>query len=182
MSRLTADGKRLLMSSHLHAARPAVSMADFTSVDLIVPQLQGRDAPTVIRELCEVLHRADRVPALLPFYHAALNREFLLSTTMDYGLAFPHARSVGLSQLSLAVGRSLEPLLWVPKDRPPLRLVFLCAVPATDATGYLLVASGLARLAKEPQCLKTLLEADGSAGILDTLGWIKLRPAKVEGF
>jgi len=124
-----------------------MSLADFTSADLMVPQLRGRDAATVIRELCSVLQRAARVPDLLPFYHAALNREFLLSTAMDYGLAFPHARVIGLSRLSFALGRSAEPLLWVPKDRPPVRLVFLCAVPATEATTYLLLTSSMARLA-----------------------------------
>lgn len=166
------------MASHFLAATPAVSLADFTSPDLIVPQLRGRDAATVIRELCAVLQRAARVPDLLPFYHAALNREFLLSTAMDYGLAFPHARVIGLSGLSFAVGRSAEPLVWVPKDCPPVRLVFLCAVPATDATTYLLLTSGLARLAMESHCLKTLLETATSSEMWDALGQIKLRPAK----
>jgi mannitol/fructose-specific phosphotransferase system IIA component (Ntr-type) len=166
------------MSSHLLAAEPAASLADFTSADLIVPHLRGRDAATVIRELCTVLQRAARVPDLLPFYHAALNREFLLSTAMDYGLAFPHARVIGLSRLSFAVGRSVEPLVWVPRDRPPVRLVFLCAVPATEASTYLLLTSGLARLAMESQCLKALLDAATSSEMLDTLGQIRLRPAQ----
>jgi len=163
------------MSSHLLDAEPAMSLDDFTSADLMVPQLQGRDAATVIRELCSVLQRAARVPDLLPFYHAALNREFLLSTAMEYGLAFPHARVIGLSRLSFALGRSAEPLLWVPKGRPPVRLVFLCAVPATEATAYLLLSSGLARLAKEPRWLKTLLETDGARGMLDALRQVTLR-------
>lgn len=168
------------MSSHLLAAEPAVSLADFTSPELIVPELQGRDAATVIRELCSVLQRAARVPDLLPFYHAALNREFLLSTGMDYGMAFPHARVTGLSRLSFALGRSIKPLVWVPKNRIPVRLVFLCAVPATEATAYLLLTSGLARLAKEPHCLKTLLEAGETSEIWEALRQINLRPARVQ--
>jgi mannitol/fructose-specific phosphotransferase system IIA component (Ntr-type) len=166
------------MSTHFLAAEATVSLADFTGPDLMVPQLQGRDATTVIRELCVVLQRAARVPDLLPFYHAALNREFLLSTALEYGIAFPHARVVGLSRLSFALGRSAEPLAWVPKARPPVRLVFLCAVPATEAAAFLLLTSGLARLAVEPNRLKQLLEASTSSEMVDILGQISLRPAK----
>ena len=163
------------MASRLLAAEPVISLADFTSPGLIIPQLQGRDAATVIRELCATLQREAGVPDLLPFYHAALNREFLFSTAMDHGLAIPHARVSGLARLSFALGRSTEPLFWVPKGRPPVRLVFLCAVPATEATAYLLLSSGLARLAKEPRWLKTLLETDGARGRLDALRQVTLR-------
>jgi len=163
------------MSSHPLAADQVISLADFTSPGLIIPRLQGRDAATVIRELCAVLQREAGVPDLLPFYHAALNREFLFSTVLDHGLAIPHARVSGLARLSFALGRSPEPLSWVPKGRPVVRLVFLCAVPATEATAYLLLSSGLARLAAEPRWLKTLLEAQGTTKMVDALRQVTLR-------
>ena len=166
------------MSSHLLAAERVVSLADFTSPGLIIPRLQGRDAATVIRELCAVLQREAGVPDLLPFYHAALNREFLFSTAMDHGVAIPHARVSGLARLSFALGRSAEPLVWVPRGRPLVRLVFLCAVPATEATAYLLLSSSLARLAKEPRWLKMLLEADGASEMLNALRQVTLRTAQ----
>lgn len=166
------------MSSHLLAAEPAVSLLDFTSANLMVPQLRGRDAATVIRELCVVLQRQAEVPNLLPFYQAALNREFLFSASKDCGVAFPHARVSGLTRLSFALGRSAEPLVWVSKSRPQVRLVFLCAVPATEATAHLLLNYGLARLVKEPFFLKALLEAKGVGEMMDALGQITLRPVR----
>jgi mannitol/fructose-specific phosphotransferase system IIA component (Ntr-type) len=168
------------MSSHFLAAERAISLADFTSADLIVPELRGRDVATVIRELCAVLQREAGMPDLLPFYHAALNREFLIGTALNCGLAIPHARVSGLARLTFALGRSAEPLVWLPKDRPPVRLVFLCAVPATEATAYLLLTSGLARLAKERECLATLLDASETSVMWDALRQIKLRPAPRE--
>jgi len=163
------------VSSYPLAAERVVSVADFTGPGLMVPRLQGRDAATVIRELCVVLQRETGVPDLLPFYHAALNREFLFSTAMGHGLAIPHARVSGLARLSFALGRSAEPLFWVPKGHPLVRLVFLCAVPATEATAYRLLSSGLARLAKEPRWLRTLLGADGASEMLDALRQVTLR-------
>ena len=69
-----------------------LTLADFTSGGLLVPRLRGRDAASVIQELSQVLQRETRIPDLLPFYHAALNREFMVSTNMEAGMAFPHAR------------------------------------------------------------------------------------------
>jgi mannitol/fructose-specific phosphotransferase system IIA component (Ntr-type) len=68
------------------------SVADFTHEALIAPQLSELDTAGVIQELSPLLQQEARIPDLPPFYHAALNREFLVSTAMDYGMAFPHAR------------------------------------------------------------------------------------------
>lgn len=153
----------------------AMTLADFTSPGLIIPHLRGQDSATVIQELSRAMRRESRVPDLLPFYHAALNREFLVSTDMEAGMAFPHARLPGLKELSLALGRSDEPLVWTTKAGSPVRLVFLMAVPATDSTQYLLLISGVARLAKDSQLVEKLHAAQDTFQILEVLKQVKLR-------
>ncbi|MHB8521162.1 MAG: PTS sugar transporter subunit IIA [Limisphaerales bacterium] len=154
---------------------PAVTLADFTSPGLIVPRLGGREVTTVIQELSRALQREQRVPDLLPFYQAALNREFLVSSDMEAGMAFPHARVPGLKELSFAFGRSDEPLGWGAKAARSVRLVFLMAIPAIDSTQYLLLISGLARLAKDSRLVDKLQGAPDILQILEVLGQIKLR-------
>jgi PTS system nitrogen regulatory IIA component len=142
---------------------------------LIIPQLRGQDAAAVIQELSQALQREGRVPDLLPFYHAALNREFMVSTDMEAGLAIPHARLPGLKEVSFALGRSEEPLTWGARPTRPVRLVFLMAVPATDSTQYLLLISGLARLAKDGRLMEHLHAARDTFQILDVLKRVELR-------
>ena len=156
---------------------PAASMtlADFTSPGLILPYLRGQDAASVIQELAQAMQRERRVPDLLPFYQAALNREFLVSTEMEAGMAFPHARLPGLKELAFAFGRSDEPLPWGARGARTVRLVFLIAVPATEATQHLLLISGLARLAKESRLVEKLHAAQDTFQILELLRQIKLR-------
>src|SRR5438552_13250230 len=137
-----------------------ITLADFTTHGLIVPHLHGRDLPSILQELSQALQREARLPDLLPFYQAALNREFLGSTDLEPGMAFPHARLPGLKELSFAFGRSDEPLDWGGKAGRSVRLVFLMAVPATDSARYLLLISGLARLAKDPLLVEKLYSAD----------------------
>ncbi len=152
-----------------------MTLADFTSPGLIIPHLRGQDVATVIQELSRAMQRESRVPDLLPFYHAALNREFLVNTDMEAGLAFPHARLPELNELSFALGRSDEPLTWGTRAAPSVRLVFLIAVPATDSIQYLLLISGLARLARDSRLVEKLHRAQDNIQILEVLQQIKLR-------
>jgi mannitol/fructose-specific phosphotransferase system IIA component (Ntr-type) len=173
------------MSSEAQLPPPAVlTLADFTSPGLIIPQLRGEESASVIKELSQVLQAEKRVGDLLPFYQAALNREFMLSTEMEAGIAFPHARVAGSKQLSVALGRSAAPLSWGPNTGRSVRLVFLMAVPATDATQYLSLISGLARLAKDAALVAKLHAARDAAELFAVLQQVALRtnsPANAGG-
>ncbi len=165
----------------LRAAYSAMTLADFTSPGLIIPHLRGEEAASVIKELSQALQRENRVPDLLPFYQAALNREFLVSTEIEAGMAFPHARVPGLKQVSFAVGRSDEPLTWGPNASRSVRLVFLIAVPATEATQYLLLISGLARLSKDNLLMARLYSARDTFQLLEVLQQVALRTFPAPG-
>ncbi len=150
--------------------RRGLTLADFTAPDLILPRLRGRDASGVIQELSEVLARAGRVPDFLPFYQAVLNREFLVSTDMEAGMAFPHARLLEAEELVFALGRSDEALRWGGRTAPSVRLVFLLAVPENGTTPYLQLISGLARLSRQPASMDALLSAPEAPQLMAALG------------
>lgn len=156
-----------------------MTLADFSCPGLIIPHLRGHDVASVIQELSQALQREKRVTDLLPFYHAALNREFMVSTDMEAGMAFPHARLPALQELSFAFGRSDEPLSWGPRAACSVRLVFLMAVPATDSTQYLLLISGLARLTKQVRLVEKLRRAQDPFQILEVLQQIELRTSSM---
>ena len=154
------------------------SLAAFTERALVLPELHGQDQATVLQELSQALQRTARVPDLLPFYHAVLNREFLISTALDYGIALPHARMAGLKELCFAFGRSRLPIPWGGKEAMPVRLIFLLAVPSTEAADYLLLMAGLSRLGKQTVTLEKLLAAKDANEILALLSQVKLRQCR----
>jgi mannitol/fructose-specific phosphotransferase system IIA component (Ntr-type) len=156
-----------------------MTLADFTSLELIVPRLRGRDEAAVLQELSQALQREGRVPDFLPFYHAALNREFLVSSDLEAGMAFPHARLPGLKELSFALGRGDRPLVWGAKAGHSVRLIFLIAVPGTESTQYLSLLSGLARLAKDGGLMEKLRAAADAARMFEVLQQIELRGSPI---
>ncbi len=153
----------------------AGSLADYTRAGLIVPKLRERDTAGIIGELSGALQREGCVPDLLPFYHAALNQELLSNSAQDCGLAFPHARLSGLKHLQFAFGRTREPVIWGARGLWPVQVIFLLAVPATDAACYLHVLASIARLSREPERIRELRAANTTQEILALLEAIKIR-------
>ena len=152
-----------------------VSLADYTCLELVVPQLRERDTAGIISELSHVLQHRGGVPDVLPFYQAALNQELLANSALDTGLAFPHARLGGVKQLQFALGRTPEPVVWGGRSSWTVQLIFLLAVPATDVAGYLRLLASLARLGQQPELLAQLRLADTADAILAVLERIRLR-------
>lgn len=152
-----------------------LTLADYTRPGLIVPQLQQRDTAGIISELSKALQQEGVVSDVLPFYHAALNRELLSNSSLDCGIALPHGRLNGVKQLQFAFGRTPEPITWFAKGSWPVQFVFLLAVPATNAASYLHLLASLARLAGHPERRQELRAAEDAAGILAVLEKSKLR-------
>jgi mannitol/fructose-specific phosphotransferase system IIA component (Ntr-type) len=162
------------LDSHLLAA---TSLADYTRLGLILPELRERDTPGVISELSQVLQKQGCVPDVLPFYHTALNQELLNNSALACGLAFPHARQNGIKQLQFALGRAPAPIPWGAKGAWPVQFIFLIAVPATDAAGYLHLLACLSRLGQTTALLNELRSAPNGAGMLAVLEKLSLRLA-----
>lgn len=163
-----------MLASFQPATGTAATLADYTTESLIAPQLKERDTAGVIQELSQRLHQESLIPDLLPFYNAAMNREYLISTAMDCGIAFPHARMGGLKRLSFALGKCERPIAWGSKGNVPVDVVFLMAVPATDATGYLQMLSAVAKLSKNAELMRPLRLADSAGTIFEIFRQIKM--------
>lgn len=152
----------------------AGTLASFTRPALIVPRLRERDTAGIIKELSQILHEHGAVPDVLAFYHAAINHEFLVNSSMECGLALPHARLNSLTEASFAFGRIEEPISWGSRPSQPISLVFLLAVPATDAAGFLQLLSALAKLGKQDGLLNELRSLDSPEGIFELFKRIKV--------
>ena len=153
----------------------AVSLADYTRPALIVARLREKDTAGIISELSQALQREGCVPDVLPFYQAALNQELLANSALECGLALPHARLSGIKRLQFALGCTPEPIVWGGKSSWRVQLVFLLAVPATDAAGYLHLLASLARLGQQPEVLAQLCAAEDAHAILAVLESIRIR-------
>ncbi len=126
-----------------------------------------------ILELSNAFSRSDVRWDADKLNRTALQREQQMSTAMNYGMAFPHARSNACIRLQFAFGRSPKPFAWGGLER--VSFVFLNAAPDDDTMGYLKLVSGMAKLSKDPVLFEGLKTAVTAGQLLELFGKIPLR-------
>ena len=73
----------------------------------------------------------------------ALQREEILSTAVECGMAFPHVRGVEGGGLTLALGISKKGIKFDPAERALTFVVFFVVIPTAASVFYLRLLSGL---------------------------------------
>lgn len=117
----------------------------FFDTSRVVFDLSARSRDDAIRELAAVAaHTIGAQPEVLA--NAAVTREELRGTALDYGVAVPHGRLPSLMRPYIAFGRSAQGIEWNAADGEPVQLVFLILTPedAADAQLQILRAVGVA--------------------------------------
>jgi len=96
--------------------------------------LKAREKYEAITELVDVLAEAGRIYDREVVLRAVLDRERTASTGVGMGLAVPHGKCGGCSDLVMSVGKPAEPIDFESKDRDPVQIIVLLASPP-DKTG-----------------------------------------------
>ncbi|MGO8766599.1 MAG: PTS sugar transporter subunit IIA [Limisphaerales bacterium] len=167
---------KLTHHCEISPAGSLVSIADYTRPELIVPQLRECDAAGIIGELSQRFHAGGVIGDVLSFYQAVVNHEFLSNSALLAGIATPHGRSTQVNRLTVAMGRTSEPVVWGMKESLSVEYVFLLAVPSTDASNHLSLLSGIAAFGRRPDMLARLHTAADARGIFELLKEISMRP------
>lgn len=139
---------------------PKVGIERFSSPSLMIPQLASVERDDVIGELCMKMEAEGFVDNGAKLLEEALKREAIVSTAVDYGLAFPHVRGVEGGGLTLALGLSRKGVKFGAPARALTRIVFFVVIPTAGSAFYLKLLSGLAQTFQKEEAREKLFEAD----------------------
>ena len=105
---LPADMRKNLTTQHNPNSTICITenITDFFEPEHIILALQSDTKEGAIRELAVLLHKQDHLQNLAAVYKEVLERESVISTGMENGLAIPHARANEVDRVALAVGIS----------------------------------------------------------------------------
>ena len=124
-------------------------IARFSSVVLMIPEIEASDHADAIAEMAELTYKAGFVEDEKEFVDALMRREAMASTAVGYGLAFPHARGVHAGGLTLTVGVSKKGVDFG-DGGGHTNIVFMSAVPTPASMFYMEMVSKLARHFGDP--------------------------------
>lgn len=123
-----------------------MKLSDILSPEHVNLDLRATTKAAVLRELVKLLKIS--APAQKNLTSTLLAREELGSTGVGDGIAIPHCRSLIVSELVVAVGRSKSGINFQSMDGKRANLFFLIvASPVGDPTKYLIALGKIAQVA-----------------------------------
>jgi len=123
-------------------------LREFFSEDAITLELQSTSKDTVLKELVGLLRLDDKAEAML--FKMLKRRETLGSTGIGQHISIPHCRSLVVTRLRCAFGRSAQGIDFKAIDDQPVNYFFLIVAPPLEVSNqYLPVLGKIAQFAKE---------------------------------
>ena len=151
---------RNIRKSQRRSEPPKVGIERFSCEELMIPQLASSDRDGVLTELSNKMESEGFVDNASRLFEEAVRREAIVSTAVDYGLAFPHVRGVEGGALTLALGLHKKGIKFGGPSRNLTRIVFFMVIPTAASAFYLKLLSGLVQAFQKEEAREKLFEAE----------------------
>ncbi len=142
---------------------------DLLDADLVVPDMQATEKKAALAELCEPLAAKHASLDKEAMVRVLLDRERLGSTGIGEGVAIPHGKLPGATELLASFGRSKRGIDFDALDNKPAHLFFVLFAPEDAAALHLKALARISRLLKSPAFREALMEAPDAQAILHAI-------------
>ena len=146
-----------------------MKIVDFLTSSDVLADLEAATREDVLRELVSHLADAGQIGDSDKLVEILLDREMLGSTGIGHGVAIPHGRLEGLTEILLVFGRSVSGIEWESHDGEPVNLFFLLVAPEDSAGLHLKALARISRIVKNPERRGALLEGVDSDSLYKTI-------------
>lgn len=134
-----------------------MKILDYLKEEWVLPDLQGTDKRSILRELSSVLVKPCQVSSAEEILRVLLEREKLGSTGIGERIAIPHGRLKRLKTFFISFGRSVKGVDFDAMDHLPSQLFFLVMAPENSAVDNLKLLGRIVTLLKDPSFKKRLM-------------------------
>lgn len=133
-------------------------IARFSSAELMMPSLKAKTMQDAICELAGIMETGGFVSDGGELARLALEREAVLSTRMEDGVAVPHVRGVEGGSLAFALGISRKGIVW-DASGDTVNFIVLSAIPSAGSAFFLKLMTDLMAAFRRKASRTALLEA-----------------------
>lgn len=157
-----------------------MKLLDLVQPSSIIAELSSTDRNGVIRELVQSLGDGQLIDAGLVdgIVRSIVTRERTRGTTgFGKGVAVPHAKVEGLTQIVAAVGRSSAGIDFASLDGQPVHIVFLVVSPAESQDDHLRAMNLIFKHLQQERFRKFMRQLDRAEAIYDLLKETDEKPA-----
>ncbi|MBR5671865.1 MAG: cation:proton antiporter [Spirochaetales bacterium] len=135
------------------------------SKDLIICNLKAGSKEEAILELVDLVSKSPNITDRKVLLDDIMQREAKMSTGMEHGIAFPHAKSEGVKHLTVAIGRKKSGIEFDSLDGLPSQIFVLIASPTDEASPHLQVLAAMSGVLSQEENRKKILNAKSAEEI-----------------
>ncbi|MEI6891743.1 MAG: PTS sugar transporter subunit IIA [Pontiella sp.] len=146
-------------ASRVYGEVRRVGIARFSTQPLMVMPLTGTTPEEVLGQLCGRLQQENFVEDAAQLLDLAMQREAIISTAIDRGIAFPHVRGVEGGGLSMTLGIHKKGIHFGGPGRTLTRIFFFMVIPTATSAFYMKLIAGLAQTFRQKDAREALLTA-----------------------
>ncbi len=146
-------------ASRVYGEKQKIGIARFSAPSLMVAPLSGKTPDEVLREMCQRMQDESFICSADQLLDLALQREAIVSTAVDGGIAFPHVRGVEGGGLTMALGIHKKGIHFGGPGRTLTRIFFFMVIPTAASAFYLKLIAGLSQAFREKEARDALLSA-----------------------
>jgi mannitol/fructose-specific phosphotransferase system IIA component (Ntr-type) len=156
--------------SRVYGEARQIGIARFSAPSLMVSPLSGTTPEEVLGELCQRMQQEAFVEDGNHLFELAMQREAIISTGVDSGMAFPHVRGVEGGGLTMALGIHKKGIHFGGPGKTLTRIFFFMVIPTATSAFYLKLIAGLSQTFREKEAREALLAvADDEQVLWNTL-------------
>lgn len=143
-----------------------MKIVEFLSEKAVTANLKATNKEGVIRELVDILAKAEGIRNKEELVRVLLSRESLGSTGIGQGVGIPHGKTNTVKKLTAAFGLCPQGVNFEALDGEPVHLFFLLVAPEDSAGPHLKGLARISRLLKDKYFRESLKQLTDEKAIL----------------
>ena len=144
------------------------NISDILMVDMII-DLQSVTKDGALGEMIDTASKSPAVTSPENLHTAIKYRESIMSTGVGLGIAIPHAKISSVTDLVIALGRSIGGIEYDSLDGEPVHIITLIAASDTQGDEFLKLLAKIGAIFNDPRNIQKILSAKTPESILRLL-------------
>ena len=146
-----------------------MKISDFLDADAIITDLTSTTKKEVIEELSASISNNNQHINQERLSEILREREELCSTALDSGVAVPHGKIGGITDVIIGFGRSIEGIDYDSLDQKPTHF-FITLVAPEDITGlHIQLLAKISKIFKDPEFRAKLIKCESTQNIYEAI-------------
>lgn len=146
-----------------------MKIADFLEVNTIIPDLKSTTKQDVIVELANCISSAHPNINKEKLIEVFAEREKLCSTAIDAGVAVPHAKLSGITDIILGFGRSSKGINYDSLDKKATNFFVTLVAPEESVGAHIQLLARISKIFREPELRSKLLQCESAEKIYQSI-------------